>query len=320
MVHQIAIVVFPAFQVLDLAALAAFELANNEAGIGHYDVSLVSESGGAIKSSFGISMGSVTFGRATMDTVLVTGSPGMAPATPALRRYLAWQFESARRIASIGTGTFILAALGFLDERCVTTHWSHARDLQAHFPRVKVQEDRIFTRDGKVWTSAGMTAGVDLALALVEEDLGPHTARAVARKMVVYHRRLGGQSQSSALLELQPHTDRIQKALAYAKANLHLLLSVEDLADVANLSPRQFSRAFKLETGQSPARAIEQMRLEIAREMITSASHPLSVVASKSGFGDMERMRRAFVRAVGQPPRCVRRMAVEQRTTIGPCA
>lgn len=315
--RKIAIVVFPDFQVLDLAAVAAFELANEETGTSDYDVSLVSERGGAIRSSIGISVDSLPFGSAWPDTVLVAGSIRMAPATPALRRYLQLQFEYARRVASICTGAFILAEAGLLDGRRATTHWNHARALQERFPGVKVQEDRIFTRDGKVWTSAGMAAGIDLALALVEDDLGAETARAVARKLVVYHRRLGGQSQFSALLELQPRTDRMQKTLAYARANLHLPLSVEDLANVAHLSPRQFSRAFKLETGQSPARAIQQMRLEAARDMITIADHPLSVVASRTGFGDMERMRRAFLRAVGQPPQDLRRTAIAERAAAG---
>lgn len=315
--RKIAVVVYADFEVLDLAAMAAFELANKETGTNHYNVSVVSEAGGVIRSSFGVSVDSVAFDRASVDTVLVTGSIGKAPATPALRRYLRRQFASARRVASICTGAFILAEAGLLDGRRATTHWNHARELRARFPRVKVQEDRIFTRDGKVWTSAGMTAGLDLALALVEEDLGLETTSAVARKLVVYHRRLGGQSQFSALLELQPQTDRMQRTLSYAKANLHLPLTVADLADIAHLSPRQFSRSFKLETGQSPARAIEQMRLEAARDMIASASHPLSVVASKTGFGDMERMRRAFVRTVGEPPRALRRTATSERAAAG---
>lgn len=315
--RKIAVVVYADFEVLDLAAMAAFELANKETGTNHYNVSVVSEAGGVIRSSFGVSVDSVAFDRASVDTVLVTGSIGKAPATPALRRYLRRQFASARRVASICTGAFILAEAGLLDGRRATTHWNHARELRARFPRVRVQEDRIFTRDGKVWTSAGMTAGLDLALALVEEDLGLETTSAVARKLVVYHRRLGGQSQFSALLELQPQTDRMQRTLSYAKANLHLPLTVADLADIAHLSPRQFSRSFKLETGQSPARAIEQMRLEAARDMIASASHPLSVVASKTGFGDMERMRRAFVRTVGEPPRALRRTATSERAAAG---
>ena len=159
----------------------------------------------------------------------------------------------------------MLAQAGVLDARRATTHWLLARDLQSRFPKVKMEEDRIFIIDGSIWTSAGMTAGVDLALAMVEKDLGADIARMVAKKLVVYHRRAGGQSQYSALLELEPKSDRIQSALAYARRNLHTPLSVEQLADAAHLSPRQFSRAFRAETGQSPAKAVEHLRVEAAQ-------------------------------------------------------
>jgi transcriptional regulator GlxA family with amidase domain len=173
-----------------------------------------------------------------------------------------------------------------------------------------MEEDRIFIVDGPVWTSAGMSAGLDLALALVEKDLGAEMARLVARKLVVYHRRAGGQSQYSALLALDAKSDRVQTALAYAKENLRTELSVETLAQAANLSPRQFSRVFRDETGQSPAKAIEHLRVEAARLMMESGRHAIDVIARDTGFGDRERMRRAFLRAFGQPPQAMRR-AVE---------
>jgi transcriptional regulator GlxA family with amidase domain len=154
-----------------------------------------------------------------------------------------------------------------------------------------------------------MTAGIDLALAMVEKDLGADVARAVARKLVVYHRRAGGQSQFSALLELEPKSDRIQSALAYAKGNLASPLTVVELAKAAHLSPRQFSRAFRAETGQSPAKAVENLRVEAARLMMEQSRHPIDVVAAESGFADRERMRRAFLRAFGQPPQAIRRNA-----------
>jgi transcriptional regulator GlxA family with amidase domain len=172
-----------------------------------------------------------------------------------------------------------------------------------------VEEDRIFIEHDNVWSSAGMTACIDLALALVEQDLGGEVARAVAKKMVVYHRRSGGQSQFSALLELEPKSDRIQTALTYAKRNLRKPLSVDELADAANLSRRQFSRAFRLETGQSPAKAVETLRVEAARAMIEDGNHAIDVVARESGFDDPERMRRAFIRAYGIPPQAVKRAA-----------
>ncbi len=157
-----------------------------------------------------------------------------------------------------------------------------------------------------------MTAGIDLALAMVEKDHGIEVARAVARMLVVYHRRSGGQSQFSALLELEPKSDRIQKALDFARGNLKSQLSVEELAEAAHLSPRQFSRAFRAETGQSPAKAVENLRLEAARLMMEQSRHPIDVVADETGFADRERMRRAFLRAFGQPPQAIRRNAQQE--------
>lgn len=174
---------------------------------------------------------------------------------------------------------------------------------------MKMEEDRIFIIDGDVWTSAGMTAGIDLALAMAEKDLGADVARSIAQKLVVFHRRAGGQSQHSVLLDLEPKSDRIQNALAYAKKNLHTPLSVERLAEAAHLSPRQFSRAFRAETGQSPAKAVENLRLEAARMMMEQTRHPIDVVARETGFGDRRRLRQAFLRTFGQPPQTIRRNA-----------
>lgn len=148
--------------------------------------------------------------------------------------------------------------------------------------------------DGSVWTSAGITASIDLALAMIEKDHGQDVARSVARKLVVYHRRAGGQSQFSALLDLEPKSDRIQRSINYAKANLQSALSVEELADAAGLSARQFSRAFRAETGQSPAKAVEHLRVEAARLMIEEGRHSMDVIAEETGFADRDRMRRAF--------------------------
>jgi transcriptional regulator GlxA family with amidase domain len=203
----------------------------------------------------------------------------------------------------------VLAEAGILDGRRATTHWAYARDLQARYPKITVEEDRIFVVDGPVWTSAGMTASIDLALGMVESDLGAEHARSVAKRLVVYHRRAGGQMQHSALLDLDAKTDRIQGALVFAKRNLKKTLSVEELADAAHLSPRQFSRAFRAETGQSPAKAVEKLRVEAARVMMEQSRHTIDVVASETGFADRERMRRAFLRAFGQPPQVIRRNA-----------
>jgi transcriptional regulator GlxA family with amidase domain len=247
------------------------------------------------------------YDRTKFDT-LITGGGTESP-TPGLIKFLRRAQGRCRRIAAICTGAFILAEAGLLDGRRATTHWRRARDLQAQFPKVKVEEDRIFIIDGPVWTSAGMTAGIDLALAMIEQDLGADVARAVARQLVVYHRRAGGQSQFSALLELEPKSDRIQTALAFAKRNLGKPLTVGQLAAAAHLSPRQFSRAFRAETGQSPAKAVENLRIEAARLMMEQSRHPIDVIARQTGFADRDRMRRAFLRAFGQPPQVIRRNA-----------
>lgn len=306
--RRIGLVVFPGFQVLDLAASTAFELANIELGRTAYALEVISERGGLVPSSSGMAIDSAPFGEEPYDTLLVTGEmiPGAAY-PPGLLAELRRAAESARRIASLCTGAFVLAAAGLLEDRRATTHWSFARELQRRHARVRVQEDRIFIADGPVWSSAGMSACLDLALALVEADHGAEVARAAARNLVVYHRRAGGQSQFSALLELEPRSDRIQQVLSYAKSHLRERLSVEQLAGVAHLSPRQFSRLFVAETGQSPARAVERLRVEAARTMIESGVHAVDAVARESGFGDPERMRRAFLRAFGQPPQALRR-------------
>ena len=306
---RIGVLVFPGFQILDLAAIAAFELANMHAGKTLYKVELLSEEGGLVVSSSGVSTDSKRFTAARFDTLLLTGALTIEPTSENMCRFLRAGLRRARRVASICTGAFGLADAGLLDGRRATTHWAFAQELQKRHPAIKVQPDRIFINDGPVWTSAGMTAGIDLVLALVEEDLGVEAARFIAKKLVVYHRRAGGQSQYSALLALEPRSDRIQQTLVHARANLRDALSVEELAEVAHLSPRQFSRAFKAETGQSPAHAVENLRVEAARALIDEGSLALGVVALETGFGDPERMRRAFLRTLGQPPQSVRRVA-----------
>jgi transcriptional regulator GlxA family with amidase domain len=204
-----------------------------------------------------------------------------------------------------------LAEAGLLHGRSATTHWQLAAELQDRFPQIKVQQDQIFIRDGAVWTSAGMTAGIDLSVALVQDELGADVSRSVAEKLLVDHYRMGGQSQYSSLRELEPKSHRIQLVLTYAKANLNKSLPIGELAEVAGLSPRQFSRVFKAETAQSPAQAIEGLRVQAARALIDADDHTLAAVAMETGFIDPERMRRAFLRIVGHPPQTIRRFAKE---------
>src|SRR5712672_3601029 len=307
--QRVGFIVLPGFQLLSVSALSVFELANWEMGESVYDVHLLSETGGSIRSSIGISVATEPFDDRNFDTVMVGGSAVVGALTPGVIKFLRQALQRSRRIASTCTGAFVLAEAGLLDGRRATTHWHRARELQIRFPKLKVEEDCIFIVDGQVWTSAGMTAGIDLALAMIEKDSGADVARAVARKLVVYHRRAGGQSQFSALLELEPKSDRIQRALAYAKRNLGAPLTVGQLANAANLSPRQFSRAFHAETGQSPAKAVENLRVEAARLMLEQSRHPIDVIARQTGFADRDRMRLAFLRAFGQPPQVIRRNA-----------
>jgi len=299
----------PGFQIMGLAAASAFELANASAKDSLYGIRLLSEQGGPVPNSFGMSIETRPLARQKLDTLIVSGLLRPEPSSPGLIKQVQKAAESTRRIASVCTGAFILGEAGLLDGRRVTTHWIHARNLQKQFPNAHVEDDRIFIIDGNVWTSAGMSAGIDLALGMIEKDFGIELARVVAQKMVVYHRRAGGQSQHSALLEMDATSDRIQGALAYARRNLRAPLSVEELAEAAHLSPRQFSRAFRAETGQSPAKAVEHLRVEAARVMIEQSRHTLEEVANETGFADPERMRRAFLRTFGQPPQVMRRNA-----------
>jgi transcriptional regulator GlxA family with amidase domain len=305
----VGFVIYPGFEMMSLAAATAFEFANLELGEPMYDVHFISETGGTIPSSFGLTVHSEAFSSQPFDTLLICGGVGVPESTPALRDFIRKAPTITRRVAAICTGAFLLAETGLLDGRRATTHWLLARELADGYPAVNVEEDRIFIIDGSIWTSAGMSAGIDLALAMVEKDLGADIARRVARKLVLYHRRAGGQSQFSTLLELEPKSDRIQSALTYAKSHLRSTLSVEELAAAANLSARQFSRAFRAETGQSPAKAVEHLRLEAARLMMEQTRHPVEVVAREVGFADRERMRRAFLRAYGQPPQAIRRQS-----------
>jgi transcriptional regulator GlxA family with amidase domain len=307
--RTIAFVVSPDFQVLGLSALTVFEVANKVVGQQAYAIELLSEHGGAVPSSAGFAVQTQAFGAADYDTVLFGTGLQVVPSTPGTLAFVRRAMDSARRVAAPCIGAFILAEAGVLDGRRATTHWAWARTLQQRFPRLKVDDDRIFITDGPVWTSAGMSASIDLALAMVEQDLGPAVTREAARNLVLYHRRGGGQSQFSALLEIDPRSDRIRKAVDYARQHLRQPLSVEQLADVANLSPRQFSRAFRAETGQSPAKAVQHLRVEAARTLMEQGRLAMDTIAAETGFSDRERMRRAFLRAYGQPPQMVRRNA-----------
>ncbi|MFC5522267.1 GlxA family transcriptional regulator [Polaromonas jejuensis] len=309
--HRIGYLLPEGFQVMGLGTQAVFEFANLVAGEPFYAVENYAL-GGAVRASAGLALQARALtARSHADTWLVAGviSPLSTPMAPELPRLLGKVAARARRIAGLCTGAFVLADASLLDGRRATTHWYWAEALQQRHPRVQVEADRIYIADGPVWTSAGMTAELDLALALVEKDLGADIARSVAHRLVMHQRRSGGQSQHSEMLRLAPKSDRIQQALEHARRNLAQPLSVEELAEAASLSPRQFSRVFTAETGQSPAKAVEGLRLEAARLMIESSRHPLEVVARETGFRDRRHLREAFLRGFGMPPQAVRREA-----------
>ncbi|MGV1792094.1 GlxA family transcriptional regulator [Rhizobium sp. A37_96] len=305
--HSIGFLVFPGFQVMGFTAVTAFEVANLARERELYRVTLLSETGGLVRSSAGFSVETEAFGSGSFDSLVIGAATQISSMSPAVLDYIREVSKSCRRVVAPCTGAFTLAETGLLDGRRATTHWLFARELRDRFPALKVDEDKIFIIDGSIWTSAGMTATIDLALAMIEKDHGEELARTVARKLVVYHRRAGGQSQFSTLLELEPKSDRVQRALDFAGRNLRKIVSVEEMAEAASLSPRQFNRVFRSETGQSPAKAIENMRVEAARLMIEDGRHSMDEIAVEVGFADRERMRRAFLRVLGQPPQTIRR-------------
>ncbi len=306
--HRIGFFIYPGHRILDLAGpLGAFEAANVVEERQLYDMSVLSAAGGAVAASNGIPVGTQPYKEATLDTVMFIGgliSPMITPDAIAAARDLAGR---TRRIASVCTGAFLLAEAGLLDGKRATTHWRRARELQQRHPAVKVEPDRIFIADGPIWSSAGITAGIDLALALIEVDHGTNLARAVARELVVNHRRSGGQSQFSAMSQMEPDSDRMRLALNFAREHLSEPLPIERLAEAARLSVRQFVRAFRRETGETPAKAVERLRVEAARMRLQDGSEPVEQIARAVGFNDPERMRRAFVKLHGLPPQAIRR-------------
>lgn len=238
------------------------------------------------------------------DTLIVAGGAGVNAAL-GNADLLAWVREHAahcRRVASVCSGAFLLAACGLLDGRRVATHWSRCAELAEKYPRLQVDNEPIFINDGQVWTSAGITAGIDLALALVEADLGRAIALAIARYLVVFLKRPGGQAQFSTALASQTDDDRFRELHAWIADNLKLELSVSQLADQAGMSERSFVRHYRAATGQTPARALELMRVESARRWLADTSEPIKRIAGHCGFGSEETMRRSFLRSIAVTP------------------
>lgn len=304
--RAIEVVLFPRFQILDAAGpMGAFEIAARFAP-GAYTIKLTAAEPGLIPSSAGAPMPAQKIGASKVDTVIVVGGQGTGVAMQdgALIAALKRAPKRARRVASVCSGAFILAQAGLLAGKTCTTHWRRAPQLARLFPDICVEPDRIHVQDGAIWTSAGVTAGIDLALAMIEQDLGADVAANVAREMVVYAKRPGGQAQHSALLDLE--APRFAVLNAWMRDHLADELSVDTLAARAAMSPRNFARAYVAETGVTPAKAVERLRVEAARAALARGGS-IQEVARRTGFGDPERMRRAFVRLYGAPPAALRR-------------
>ncbi len=309
MTRRILFLIYPGFQLLDAAGpIAAFEIAGRYVP-GSYAIEVVAAKPGLVASTSAVSLQAHPFGRARgVDTLVIAGGDGSrtAMACARTRRFIQACRGQARRTTSVCSGSYLLAAAGLLDGRRATTHWSRAADFARKFPLVRVQPDSIFEKDGCLWTSAGITAGIDLSLALIEEDLGESVARRTAQQLVVYYRRPGGQSQFSSLLEMERANSRFTPLLDYVRVHLERRHSVADLAERACMSPRHFSRAFHAETGMSPARAVEHLRAETARGALGAGGASVQQVARSCGFGNAERMRRSFLRLFGATPSAVK--------------
>lgn len=321
MACRIVFVLFPGFQQLDLAGpMAVFEVARLQRP-GSYTWRLAASAGITARSSAGVAwpVQSLPRGCGASDVVMVIGGDGIDAACGDARliRWLQRASQSGARLASICSGSLLLAAAGLLDRRTATTHWSRSRQFATDFPAVRLQPDRIFVREPAVrvgsprlpelWTSAGMTAGIDLCLALVAHDCGEDVARDAARQLVVERRRSGGQSQFSPLLELQRPEGRFGELLDHVRRHPKLDHRVDTLAARACMSPRHFARSFRAETGATPAQVVERLRVDTARAALEDGLPSVQRIAEDCGFGNTERMRRSFQRLLGRPPAAFRK-------------
>ncbi len=317
--RDVVIVVYPDVQSLDLTGplevfVGAHQLIAAEGrGERGYRVTVASVDGAPLTTSSGLEIvpaTSLADAPRAIDTLIVAGGAGSEHASKnqALLDWIEATAPSARRVASVCTGAFVLAAAGLLDGRRATTHWAAAAELAKRHPAVEVDPEPIYLRDGPVWTSAGVTAGMDLALALVEEDLDRQVALTIARHLVMFLRRPGNQSQFSATLAVQqPAREPLREVQRFVVDNPAADLSVEALAARAHMSPRHFARAFAAETGVTPGRYVEQVRLETARLRLEDTAIPVAAIAKTCGFGTPETMRRTFLRALEVGPAEYRR-------------
>jgi transcriptional regulator GlxA family with amidase domain len=310
-VRVIDVLAYPAVQLLDVTGpVQVFASANDlivgAGGERAYELRVVAQGGEGVTASSGVTLaaGPLSKPGEVLDTLLVAGGEEVEAAieNSVLVDWVRKRAAQARRVASVCTGAFMLAAAGVLDGRRAATHWKYCTKLAQRFPAVRVEPDPIFVCDGPVWTSAGVTAGIDLALALVEEDLGRSMALAVARYLVVFLKRPGGQAQFSAALALQAADDQFGVLHDWINGHLADDLSLSVLADQAGMSERSFSRHYAEATGQTPARAIERLRVDAARRLLSESRLPVKRIAQRCGFGSEETMRRSFLRLIATTP------------------
>lgn len=309
--RSVEILAFPDVQLLDIAGpLQVFATANvistRTGQPAPYVTRVIAGNGALVTTSAGLPLmtSPLPSARSKVDTLIVAGGPGVRSAAQdaTLVRWVKTHAGSARRVASVCTGAFLLGAAGLFDGRRAVTHWTECSELARRCPEATVESDPIFVRDGGVWSSAGITAGIDLALALVEEDLGRDLALAVARHLVVFLKRPGGQSQFSTALSLQMADDRFGALHEWITDNVARDLSLPALAERAGMSERTFSRRYVEATGHTPARAVERLRVEAARRLLSDTRLPVKRVAERCGFGSEETMRRSFIRMLSATP------------------
>ncbi len=308
MAVTIGIVIHPGFQILDtVGPTTAFEIASRFSE--GYDVCILAAQPGQVESSSILALAAEPLESAEVDTVIVSGGEIIRDMA-SLRMIVPWLARATpRRLASVCSGAFLLAEAGRLDGKAATTHWESTDRFRRSYPRVNLMPDQIFTRDGNVWTSAGITAGIDLALALIEDDYGAAVARRTAQQLVVHRQRSGGQSQFAGLVDVGGFSGRFADLVGWIRGNLDASLTVEMLADRAAMSPRNFARAFTRDTGTTPAKAVERMRVEAAQTAIETGEGSLDQIADRFGLGDPGRMRRSFQRTLGHSPRYLKRQA-----------
>ena len=313
MPKAIHVLAFANVQLLDVTGplqvfASANDIARQQGVSAPYAPTVIASGGRAVMSSAGLALLAEPLPPAPSDTLIIAGGWGVYAAAED-QPLVAWVREHAsrcRRVSSVCTGAFLLAASGWLDGRRVVTHWTRCDELAQKHPQLRVEPNPIFINDGPIWTSAGVTAGIDLALAMVEEDLGRAMALDVARQLVVFLKRPGGQSQFSVTLSLQQEGNRFDELHAWISENLTKDLGVAILALQAGMSERSFIRHYRADTGQTPARAIELIRVETARRLLSDTGVAIKRVAAQCGFGSEETLRRSFLRAMGVTPQAYR--------------